>query len=518
MENIKEKMIFGKLTVLSFVEKRNYRNFWLCRCECGTERIVREDHLLEGRTASCGCCRNKPSATRLSLEGKRFGKLTVISFAEIRNGMSYWNCKCDCGNTCTACGKLLVRGTTKSCGCLKHSFVRTKKRAFPAVSDNKELAKEFGRTEGALYLAKRKLFGEYIAFLNSEQKETLKAYFASNQNRKESDLKLLSEEMKRSYQTVYDTKIKLFGKNIPVLSEEQREQMKKYFEQTEKWGTSVAEKEVVDFIRSIYKGEVTENDRSAIYPKELDVYVPEKKFAVEYDGLFWHSEGGECFADYHLKKTSECMKRGIRLLHVYENEWRDKQDIVKSMIASALGIYVRREYARNLKVKEVTDKKVAVDFFEANHIQGAVHKFSLCLGLFKGEELLQAVVFGKQHFGKNGETELYRMVTKKNCQVVGGFSKLMEHSPYDNVVSYVALRMFDGKGYLAGKWKIEHQSEPSFCLTDGVNVYSRHLFKKSKCKQKFKNVSEDMTEKEMQLKNGLYRLWDCGTFKVRWKR
>ena len=205
-------------------------------------------------------------------------------------------------------------------------------------------------------------------------------------------------------------------------------------------------------------------------------------------------------------------------MHIYESEWRDKKDIVKSMLASALGIYERKEYARKLEVREVTNRKTVIDFFDNNHIQGAVHKYTLCLGLYKGDELLQAVVFGKQHFGKNGDFELYRMVTKINTQVLGGFSKLMEHCPYDKVVSYVALRMFDAKGYLAGKWKIAHQACPSFCITDGVNVYSRHLFKKEKCMEKFNNVTEDMTEREMQMKNGFYRLWDCGTYKVVWNR
>lgn len=213
-----------------------------------------------------------------------------------------------------------------------------------------------------------------------------------------------------------------------------------------------------------------------------------------------------------------CLDKGIRLLHIYSSEWRDKQDICKSMIASALGIYKRKEYARNCEVKEVTNKKTVIDFFNENHIQGAVHNYSLCLGLYKDNELLQAVVFGKQHFGKKGTIELYRMVTKKNAQVIGGFSKLMKHSPYDTVVSYVALRLFDAKGYLAGNWKIEHRSQPSFDITDGANLYTRHLFKKERCLKMFTNVTEDMTEREMQIKNGFYKVWDCGTYRVVWNR
>ena len=66
--------------------------------------------------------------------------------------------------------------------------------------------------------------------------------------------------------------------------------------------------------------------------------------------------------------------------------------------------------------------------------------------------------------------------------------------------------MFDDKGYLAGKRRIENQAKHSCCITDGVNVFSRHLFKKAECLKRFSNVTEDMTEREMKIRNGFYRL------------
>ena len=510
---------FGRLIVISFLEKKSHRNYWLCRCDCGNIKAIREDHLRNHKTISCGCYRqHKPAPNLLDLTGKRFGKLTVISFAYTQHNYSYWNCKCDCGNDFIACGKLLTRNTTKSCGCLKHQNNHKKKRIFPVVSDTKELAKKFNRCEGAIYLAKHKLFETAEPFLSTAQIKIMSDYFALHEGRKQADIRKLAQEYNRSIQTINETKHKLFGKNISALSDNQKAQMSEYFETTKTSGTSFTEKEVVAYVKSIYKGEVRENDRTLIAPKELDIYMPEKNFAIEYDGLYWHSEAQGKGQSYHLNKTKMCMEKGIRLLHIYENEWRDKQDICKSMIASALGVYERKEYARKCQVREITEKKTVIDFFNKNHIQGAVYKFSLCLGLYKDNELLQAVVFGKQHFGQNNDYELYRMVTKKNVQVLGGFSKLMKHSPYDTVVSYVALRMFDAKGYLAGNWKIEHIAQPSFCITDGENIFSRHLFKKSECLKKFDNVTEDMTEREMQERNGFFRLWDCGTYKVRWTR
>ena len=569
-KNIEIGQRFGKLTVVSFAEKKAYRNYWNCKCNCGNMKAVREDHLINNKIISCGCYRqNKPASNLLNLVGKRFGKLTVLSFAYIQNSYSYWNCKCDCGNTFIACGKLLTRGTTKSCGCLKHNAywkqkdltgcifgqlkvikIQEKKkgqlywlcqctcgkekiiRANSLLQGNTKscgctsvhnfdtfsLAKEFNRSPSSVLKAKHKFFGNDINQLTEEQKNIIKNYFISTESYLNSDCSKLAQEYKRHVSTIIEAKHKLFGKNISVLSDKQKKQLTEYFSVTENSGASFAEKEVVTYIKSIYKEEIVENDRSIIAPKELDIYIPEKSFAVEFDGLYWHSEAQGKGSTYHLTKTKMCMSKGIRLLHIYENEWRDKQDICKSMIASALGVYERKEYARKCEVREIKDRKTVIDFFDQNHIQGAVHKFSLCLGLYKDDELLQAVVFGNQHFGRNGDIELYRMVTLKNTQVLGGFSKLMQHCPYDTVVSYVALRMFDAKGYLAGNWKIEHTAQPSFCITDGINVYSRHLFKKDRCLKLFDNVTEDMTEREMQIRNGYYRLWDCGTYKVRWTR
>lgn len=507
---------FGKWVVVSYVGKVNSRDIWHCQCDCGAEKNVQQRTLLSGDSTSCGC--DRIQRKRMDIEGKKFGKLTVLSFAYVKNTHTYFNCICECGNKCIIMGKSLVSGNTTSCGCINHGKGQIRKNV---------KGKKFGYLTAESY--KGVINGHSIWSCKCECGNIVDVGITTlmSGNTKScgckhypvTDTKELAKLFNKHVTTITFVKRKLFGEGHLVLTSKEKEEMCNYFKTLKKFkGVSKGEKEVVAFVKSIYKGEVIENDRSIIAPKEIDVYIPEKNFAIEYNGLYWHSEGGDCYSDYHLNKTKMCMNKGIRLLHIYENEWRDKQDICKSMIASALGVYERKEFARKCEVREVTDRNTVIDFFEQNHIQGAVHKFSLCLGLYKGDELLQAVVFGKQHFGRNGDVELYRMVTKKNVQVLGGFSKLMKHCPYDTVVSYVALRMFDAKGYLAGNWKIEHTSHPSFCITDGINVYSRHLFKKDKCLKLFDNVTEDMTEREMQIKNGYYRLWDCGTYKVRWCR
>ena len=93
----------------------------LCVCECGTERPVKLQSLTDGLSMSCGCARRDSVKRKAEEEmiGKRFGMLTVVSFAEIRNKQMLWNCKCDCGGFKIASTHSLRSGNAVSCGCAK---------------------------------------------------------------------------------------------------------------------------------------------------------------------------------------------------------------------------------------------------------------------------------------------------------------------------------------------------------------------------------------------------------------
>jgi hypothetical protein len=118
---------FGRLLVLKRAENnKDGRAMWLCRCECGNERIITGKSLRNGHTRSCGCL-NKDIISDVSFidrTGERFGNLTVQQRVEdyiAPNGKHHvrWKCKCDCGNEIDVDVCNLVRGYTKSCGCYK---------------------------------------------------------------------------------------------------------------------------------------------------------------------------------------------------------------------------------------------------------------------------------------------------------------------------------------------------------------------------------------------------------------
>lgn len=114
---------FGKLVALRPTEQRVCGQVvWECRCDCGEITFVASGNLRRGNTRSCGCLHSQvvSEASRNDLQGKRFGRLTVIAATEKRqNGSVVWQCRCDCGNSVLVSAADLQKGDTSSCGCLQ---------------------------------------------------------------------------------------------------------------------------------------------------------------------------------------------------------------------------------------------------------------------------------------------------------------------------------------------------------------------------------------------------------------
>ena len=294
--------------------------------------------------------------------------------------------------------------------------------------------------------------------------------------------------------------------------------LKEYFDKTKYQSTSHQEKELTDFIKSIYKDEVIENTKSIISPMELDIYIPSKNLAIEFDGLYWHSE---LYKDnnYHLNKTKLCNSLGIDLIHVFEDDWIERTEIVKSIIATRLGVYKEKYMARKLNIYNI-NRKEAESFLNENHIQGFAQGTDY-LELKNDNEIIQMVVINKIGF-HDGNVELTRMATKLNTQVVGGFSKLVSHA-YNiyrqPITSYINRACFNGKGYLSSGFKIVKENSPSYWwVNHNVRIHKSH-FRKDKIKKLYENgifkyYDENKSEFENMKNNGYVRLYDCGTIKV----
>lgn len=116
---------FNRWTVIRFSHKRGKNLAWMCRCDCGTEKIVWAPGLKSGMSQSCGCVktdlfRGKPAGNRKDLTGKVIGMLTVIAPAETKGKLLYWACRCECGTLKKIRGDILRNGHCRSCGCRQH--------------------------------------------------------------------------------------------------------------------------------------------------------------------------------------------------------------------------------------------------------------------------------------------------------------------------------------------------------------------------------------------------------------
>lgn len=267
---------------------------------------------------------------------------------------------------------------------------------------------------------------------------------------------------------------------------------------------SLPEKEIADFLE--HYAEIERCTRSVIKPKELDIYIPSKKVAIEFNGLYWHSLKPR---KYHFEKYQICKEKGIRCIQIFEDEWRDKKEIVKSILLSAIGVYERKVFARKCIVKEI-DKKTANSFLDENHLNGSVKTAQKAFGLFLRGELLQVITVGKNRFAKDGKLELLRMASKLNTQVVGGFSKILKDSGIHEIESYVDNRIYSGSGYESSGWKVIGSSGPSYFYTNWKIRKNRMSMMKSK-------LPGEGTEEQRANSLGWYRVYDCGTTKLKYE-
>ena len=114
---------FGKLVVIKqaddfILPSGIHEAQWLCKCDCGNDKIVESRYLRMGLIKSCGCITKENNFNRctIDLTGRTFGRLTVIQYDHSKNG-AYWLCRCECGKTKVIKGNSLTRGVTTSCGC-----------------------------------------------------------------------------------------------------------------------------------------------------------------------------------------------------------------------------------------------------------------------------------------------------------------------------------------------------------------------------------------------------------------
>lgn len=222
-----------------------------------------------------------------------------------------------------------------------------------------------------------------------------------------------------------------------------------------------------EFIQSLGM-EVEFGNRKVLKGKELDVYFPSNNLAIEYNGVYWHSNEWLENPIYHKNKTDVCDEKNIQLIHIWEDDWKHNREIVCSIIKNKLNIGNETINACEGIVKEIQNKEYK-EFLEINHLHGYVSA-KIKLGLYFEDKLAAVLSLGKT---TENQYKILRYCGLVGYNIVEGFLVLLsyfikQYSP-ENIISYVDRDISNGKSHenagflfvkntLPGCWCIKNNS------------------------------------------------------------
>ena len=281
---------------------------------------------------------------------------------------------------------------------------------------------------------------------------------------------------------------------------------------------SRGEKELGEFLASIYDGDIIQSDRFAISPKELDFYLPDISVAFEYNGLYWHSDAVLDNKNFHLEKYNLAQKKGIDLFFIWEDEWKNNKQAIKNMIASKIGkLSSPKVFARNTHIQDISLDD-AREFCNKNHIQG-FKSGSLYWGLFDKENTLVAVSVWRV-IDKGAELSLERYCT--SCQVVGGMGKMLKKAKekcreekIPVISTFSDKEKSNGNLYRKLGFTPAYDTKPDYKYIVGGERKHKFGYRIKRFKKDTDLFYEEgLTESELAKLNGLHKVWDCG--KTKW--
>lgn len=309
---------------------------------------------------------------------------------------------------------------------------------------------------------------------------------------------------------------------------------------------SAAEKELAGVISTLVEDEVLTSDQTVLPGRyELDIVVPSKNFAVEFNGVYWHSEASGKPATYHADKAEMADAAGYQLVQVWEDDWLARQDIIIRSLAHKLGCAHRlpqvikdidpkatqRVYARKLTPGAASGGEAAV-FLQANHIQGPVSA-SIHLVLRDSDGAIRALLSVRSPSSNArmkrgpGDWEVQRYAT---CGVVpGGFTRLLKYAektllesgrPLTQWISFSARDISDGGLYEMAGFQAQAHLAPDYRYVGNATNWVRRPKEKFQRKNFRENPDllwdENWTERQAAAENKLYRVYDSG--KTRWAK
>lgn len=164
-------------------------------------------------------------------------------------------------------------------------------------------------------------------------------------------------------------------------------------------GISKAEIEIYNFLKSIYDGEIIQKDRKTLThndyrnPFEIDIFLPQLKLGIEYNGLYWHGRrenkpNSNRIADTHILKTEISEQKNIRLIHIWEHEWNSQKEYIKKFLIDIISNRLDyRKYIKNFNGKPALDRSKfnATNIFKQHTILSVSKPELKTITVFRGK-------------------------------------------------------------------------------------------------------------------------------------
>lgn len=282
---------------------------------------------------------------------------------------------------------------------------------------------------------------------------------------------------------------------------------------------SQPEKELFAFLSSLGL-QVEQSNRSVlkgIRSNEIDLYIPEKKFGVEFNGLYWHSEAQGKGKTYHEAKYKAAKEASVQLVQIWEDDWTRNPELVKHLLAHKLGVSVQKKvFARKTSVSTIT-KTEAELFLNENHIQG-YSSGSYYVALKHDDKVAALLVLRKEGGENEGILNIIRYATSAN--VVGGFTKLLKYveKTYEpeGFITFADHMVSDGGLYESNGFIADKILPPEYMYVVGNERKHKFGYRLKRFQNDPELLWEDgLTERELAALNGLERVWDAGKTRYR---
>lgn len=536
---------------LAGVIKQGNRYLVLCICDCGTTFEV-PFHKLTKLSINCGCKKSfllsrafhkkvEEDPTFLKRRGKSYSNWCKNHPEEIKNKGKNHSKKLRSNPEC-----LKEQGKRHSQWYKEHpdKLAELNKQKIQWCKDNpekvKERAKKYSQWCKEHFEEVIKKSEKYIQWVRNNPEELSKRGKLISNKKYESrvnQIKLFSEtELKKLHPddliSIYKGIIK--GSNLvrvkcpncgefdyhrfdASVSLQDKRVVSRLCNHCESLGKSHYEDELYKYITSLGYTCI-QHERTILKGKELDLFLPDKNIAVEFNGNFWHNEKSKG-KYYHYNKFIECLEKGIHLFNIYEYDYNsNKYILLLNLIKNSIIEVPIRLYARNCIIK-VINTAVANNFLNSYHLERLYEISFIHYGLYYKEQLTAVMSFNKVKCSDNSY-ELTHFATLPNIRIIGGLSKLFTHFARDYKPAYVSCYtnndFFDGHSL----------SKIGFYLINrGKEIFNYHWVKKNntltkqQCIQKglIRENFQDDAEINIMESLGYSRIFRSGYSKWEWR-